>query len=126
MFYERVPKCFNILVTLLSELIDVSYLLLLRFHQSMSLMRNQGQLLFDLEYPASRTVLSVHDSYLFASWYIFKFWKNFLSKVRLNRPKFHSLKSLKVLFCKTSERLGSCYFNASLILDEDDVFREIF
>ena len=53
-------KRINVLVHLVSELIEVRKLLLLGFHQPMSMMRDQGQLLFDLEYPANYWVLAVH------------------------------------------------------------------
>jgi hypothetical protein len=63
MLHERMLKCIYILVHLMSELIEVRQLLLLGFHQSMSMMRNQGQLLFDIEYSANDWVLVIHWSY---------------------------------------------------------------
>jgi hypothetical protein len=48
MLHERMLKRF-----------DVLDLLLMGIHQSMSMMRNQGQLLFDFEYPANYWVLAV-------------------------------------------------------------------
>ena len=53
-------KFIYVLVYLMNEFIEVHHLLLLGFHKSVSMMRNQGQLLLDLEYPANYWVLAVH------------------------------------------------------------------
>jgi hypothetical protein len=90
----------------------------------MSMMRNQGQLLFDLEYPAYNWVLPVHYCYFLGLRDTLHFLRRSLSKAGLNRPKLQSVKSLDVLFGETSELFGSCYLNASLILDKDCIFRE--
>jgi hypothetical protein len=77
----------NVLVHLVSELIEVRKLLLLGFHQPMSMMRDQGQLLFNLEYPANYWVLAVHYYFFLGSLDTLHFMRHSLSKAGLNRPK---------------------------------------
>ena len=91
----------------------------------MGMMRNQGQLLFDLEYSAYDWVLAVHWSYFLGFRDTLHFLRHSLFKARLNRPKLQSVKSLDVLFGETSELFSSCDLNASLILYKDCIFREI-
>jgi len=47
MVFEGIFKGFHVVVDFLGKFIQVSQLRLLGFHQPMSLMRNQGQLLFN-------------------------------------------------------------------------------
>jgi len=54
MLLEGMFEGFHVVVNFLCEFIQVFQLRLLGFHQPMSIMRNQGQLLFNLENP-------VHD-----------------------------------------------------------------
>ena len=122
MLNEGMLKCIHVLVHLMSELIEVSLLLLLGFHQSMSMMRNQGQLLFNLEYSTYDWILVIHWSYFLGFSDTLHFLRHSLSKARLNRPKLQSVKSLDVLFSESSELFGSCDLNASLILYKDCVF----
>ena len=67
---------------------DVLALLLLGFHQTNSLMRDQGQLLLDLENPSYDWILAIRcSSYFLGSRGTLHFSWHFLSKARLNRPK---------------------------------------
>jgi hypothetical protein len=68
MLLEGIFEGFHIVVDFLCELIQVVLLQLLGFHQPMSMMRNQGQLLFDLEYTIHNWVLAIHDLSFFYNW----------------------------------------------------------
>jgi len=105
---------------------DVLFLLFLGFHQSMSMMGNQGQLLFDLENSANDWILAPHFSYFLRSRDALHFWWDSLLNAGLNRPKFQSVKGLNVLFSETRELFGSCDLNADLILIKDCVLRKTF
>jgi len=59
MLLEGMFEGFHVMVNLLSEFIQAVQLRLLGFNQPMSLMRNQGQLLFNLEYPIHNLVLAI-------------------------------------------------------------------
>jgi hypothetical protein len=124
MLHERMLKCIYVLVHLMSELIEVRHLLLLGFHQLMSMMRNQGQLLLDLEYSTNYWVLAVHWYFFLHLWDTLHFLRHSLSEAGLNRAKLQSVESLDALFGEASELFGSCDLNACLILDKDSVFRE--
>jgi hypothetical protein len=51
MLLEGMFEGFHVVINFLCELIQVVQLRLLGFHQTMGMMRNQGQLLFNLEDP---------------------------------------------------------------------------
>jgi hypothetical protein len=61
MLLEGMFESFHVVADFLCEFIKVIQLRSLGFHQSMSVMRYQGQLLFDLEYPIHDRVLAIHD-----------------------------------------------------------------
>jgi hypothetical protein len=63
----------NILLYILLEFIEVRELVLLRFHQSISMMRDQGQVMFNLEYPANDWDLAVQGSFMLEMRYTFSF-----------------------------------------------------
>jgi hypothetical protein len=124
MLLEGIFKSFHVVVYFLSELIQVVQLRLLGFHQSMSLMRNQGQLLFDLEYPIHYLVLVINClSFLYFRDRL-QFLRHSLPDAGLNRAKLQPVKGFSVLLGEANERLGSCYLNAALIFHEDSFFRE--
>jgi hypothetical protein len=61
MLFEGMFEGFHVVVDFLCELIQVAQLILLGFHQPMSMMSYQGQLLFNLENPVHYWVLTVHN-----------------------------------------------------------------
>ena len=54
-------KGLNVVIHFLSKVIQVIQLRLLGFHKSMSVMRNEVQLLFNLEHPVNDWVLAIDD-----------------------------------------------------------------
>jgi hypothetical protein len=68
MLLEGMFKGFHVVVDFLCELIQIAQLRLLGFHEPMSMMRNQGQLLLNLEYPIHDWVLAVHDLSFLHKW----------------------------------------------------------
>ena len=124
MLLERVFEGFHVVVDFLCKIIKVVLLRLLGFNQPMCMMRNQGQLLFNLENPVHDWVLAIHDLSFLCFRYRLQFMRDSLSKAGLNRAKLQSVKCLSVLLGETNERLCSCYLNAALIFHEDGFFRE--
>jgi hypothetical protein len=61
MLLEGIFESFHVVVDFLREFIKVIQLRSLGFHQSMSMMRYKGQLLFNLEYPIQDRVLAIHE-----------------------------------------------------------------
>ena len=61
MLLEGMFEGFHVVVDFLCKFIQIIQLRLLGFHESMSMMRYQGQLLFDLEYPIQDRVLAIDD-----------------------------------------------------------------
>jgi hypothetical protein len=61
MLFEGMFEGFHVVVYFQCELIQVVQLRLLGFHQTMSMMSYQGQLLFNLENPVHYWVLAVHN-----------------------------------------------------------------
>ena len=124
MLLEGIFKSFHVVVDFLGELIQVAQLRPLGFHQPLSMMRNQGQLLLNLENPVHDWVLPIHDlSFLYLRDPL-QFLRDSLSNARLNRSKLQSVKCLSVLLGEANEWLGSCYLNAALIFHENSFFRK--
>jgi hypothetical protein len=90
----------------------------------MSMMRYQGQLLLNLEYPIQDRVLAIQNLSFLHLRYRLEFMRHRLSYAGLNRPQLQSVKCFSVLLAEANERFGSCYLNAGFILYKDDVFRE--
>jgi hypothetical protein len=61
MLLEGIFESFHVMVHFLREFIKLIQLRLLGFHQYMSMMSYQGQLLFDLEYPIQNRFLAILD-----------------------------------------------------------------
>jgi hypothetical protein len=84
MLLEGMFEGFHVVVYFLLELIQIAQLRPLGFHKSMSVMRNQGQLLLDLEYPIHDWVLAIHDHSFLHMRYRLQFLRHRLSNARLN------------------------------------------
>ena len=124
MLFEGIFKGFHVVVYFLGKFIQVALLRLLGFHQSMSLIRNQGQLLFELEYPIHYLVLPINClSFLYYRERLKFFW-NFLPDAGLNRAKLQSVKCFSIFLGEADERFGPCYLNAAFIFNKDSFFRE--
>jgi hypothetical protein len=87
MLLEGMFEGFHVVINFLCELSQVVQLRLLGFHQPMSMMRNQGQLLFNLENPVHDWVLAVHDLSLLCFRDRLQFLRHSLTKAGLNRAK---------------------------------------
>jgi hypothetical protein len=124
MLLEGIFECFHVMVHFLCEFIKVILLRLLGFNQSVSMMRYQSQLLFNLEYAIQDRVLAIHGlSFLYLRHHLQFLWRR-LSNAGLNGAKLQSVKCFCVLLREADERLGSCYLNAGFILNKDSIFRE--
>ena len=112
------------MVDFLCKFIQIIQLRLLGFHESMSMMRYQSQLLFNLENPIQDRVLAIHDLSFLHLRYHLQFLRHPLSNAGLNGAKLQSVKCFCVLLREADEWLGSCYLNAGFILNKDSIFRE--
>jgi hypothetical protein len=61
MLLEGMFEGFHVVINFLCELIQVVQLKLQGFPQPLGMMRNQGELLFNLENPVHDWVLAIHD-----------------------------------------------------------------